>query len=104
MLVGSYDPVSKANVPVNVTVSFVINDILKIEEIDHIYLLKEWLIDLIIHNRLGESFSVGFKAAGGERAVVYLIQWQVDKTHRHLYKFRFYAAKNKMRVLKSIRY
>ena len=50
MLVGSYDPVSKANVPVNVTVSFVINDILKIEEIDHIYLLKEWLIDLIIHN------------------------------------------------------
>ena len=36
----SYDPETKLNIPVDVTVSFIIKDVLKIEEIDHAYSLK----------------------------------------------------------------
>ena len=37
----SYDEETRTNIPVNVNVSFSLKDMLKIEEINHIFTLKE---------------------------------------------------------------
>ena len=52
----SFDKVLKAVIPVNINVSMSVIDILKIEEVDHIYVLKfrlvlEWCVDVILVNR-----------------------------------------------------
>ena len=48
----SFDKVLKAVIPVNINVSLSVIDILKIEEVDHIYILKfrlvlEWYTELL---------------------------------------------------------
>ena len=48
----SFDKVQKAVIPVNINVSMSVINILKIEEVDHIYVLKfrlvlEWYVDAI---------------------------------------------------------
>ena len=50
----SFDKVLKAVIPVNINVSMSVIDILKIEEVDHIYVLKfrlvlEWCVDVLVN-------------------------------------------------------
>ena len=48
----SFDKVNNVNIPVNINVSMSIIDIIKIEEVDHVYILKfrlvlEWYSQLL---------------------------------------------------------
>ena len=48
----SFDKVNNVNIPVNINVSMSIIDIIKIEEVDHVYILKfrlvlEWYTQLL---------------------------------------------------------
>ena len=63
----SFDKVNNVNIPVNINVSMSIIDIIKIEEVDHVYILKfrlvlEWYTQLLSVRELNLSLVLRSKA------------------------------------------
>ena len=76
----SFDKVNNVNIPVNINVSMSIIDIIKIEEVDHVYILKfrlvlEWYTQLLSVMELNLSLVLRAKAKIAVKRYDYRIKY-----------------------------
>ena len=76
----SFDKVNNVNIPVNINVSMSIIDIIKIEEVDHVYILKfrlvlEWYTQLLSVTGLNLSLVLRAKAKIAVKRYDYRIKY-----------------------------
>ena len=76
----SFDKVNNVNIPVNINVSMSIIDIIKIEEVDHVYILKfrlvlEWYTQLLSVTELNLSLVLRAKAKIAVKRYDYRIKY-----------------------------
>ena len=76
----SFDKVNNVNIPVNINVSMSIIDIIKIEEVDHVYILKfrlvlEWYTQLLSVTELNLSLVLRAKSKIAVKRYDYRIKY-----------------------------